>query len=112
MSPADDTLQVELEEYLNEMNINTTSSFIAAREAVKGFKKLGAEGVGGTYIHTGNKLNVLDVVPGPLVFGIGKAAARKLMQTASKDYRGQGYKCVCCPPADLASPRHQQLTCS
>lgn len=79
------------------MNANAGSLFMAAREAVRGFDKLGAGGAGGTFIFTGNKLNVIDL-PGVLVFGVGKAAAARLVQTASRAYREKGYKYVlnCC----------------
>ncbi len=71
------------------MNVNAYSVFVAAREAVRGFDKL--EGARGTFIFTGNKLNVIDV-PGVLVLGVGNAAAARTIQGASHAYGEKGYR--------------------
>ena len=70
------------------MNVNANSVFVAARESIAAFSK---GNTGGTFIFTGNKLNVIDI-PGMLVFGVGKTAAARIMQSASHAYRGKGYK--------------------
>ena len=64
------------------MNVNATSAWIAANEAVKGFEVLAAEDegfLGWTFIFTGNLLNT-TAAPGFLTFGMGKAAAAHLIQ--------------------------------
>ncbi|KAH8889026.1 NAD(P)-binding protein [Thozetella sp. PMI_491] len=90
-SPADNPLQVALESYTNDMNVNTTSAFVAAKEAVNGWAKLGPEAKGATFIYTGNKLNVIHL-PSVLVFGIGKTAAARIIHGASQSYQEKGYK--------------------
>jgi hypothetical protein len=73
------------------MSVNTTSSFIAAQEAVKSWAQTGTKG---TFIFTGNVLNVkyLPTVSGALAFAMGKSAAASLIQGASHGYKGKGYK--------------------
>jgi hypothetical protein len=70
------------------MDVNSTSAYAAAQEAVKGFSQTGT---GSTFIFTGNKLNVLGR-PEVLVFGMGKSAAAHLIRSASLAYGDQGYK--------------------
>ncbi len=91
LSSKTDPLNIELDQYLGDMDVNATSAVMAARESVKCFDKLGAEGVGSTFIYTGNKLNVMDI-PGVFLFGCGKAVASKLIQVASHAYKPKGYK--------------------
>jgi len=90
-SPPADPLDVELDSYTRDMNINATSVFVAAREAVRAFDQLGPGGEGLTFIFTGNKLNIMDI-PGMLVFGVGKTAAARIMQGASHGYKEKGHK--------------------
>jgi NAD(P)-dependent dehydrogenase (short-subunit alcohol dehydrogenase family) len=85
---AEDPLAVDYDKYAQDMDVNTNSVFTAAREAVAAFGKTSG---GGTFIFTGNKLNIVDI-PGMLVFGTGKAGAAKIMQGASHAYGGKGYK--------------------
>ncbi|KAI0386953.1 NAD(P)-binding protein [Hypomontagnella monticulosa] len=64
------------------LNINTVSPFVAAREAIKGFDKLGASGLGhsgGTFIFTGNLLNK-TAVQGLMSFGMQKGAGAHMIQ--------------------------------
>ncbi|KAI0179960.1 NAD(P)-binding protein [Hypoxylon sp. FL1284] len=65
-----------------DINVNAHSPYYAAKEAIKGFKKLGSEGLGpagGTFIFTGNALNIA-VLPGMMGFGMGKSAAAHMIQ--------------------------------
>ncbi|KJZ77085.1 hypothetical protein HIM_03406 [Hirsutella minnesotensis 3608] len=84
----DSTFALSLEEYRRDMDVNATSVYAAAKEAVAGFARTGP---GSTFIFTGNKLNVWgrDVV---LVFGMGKTATSHLIRTASSSFDGKGYK--------------------
>lgn len=67
------------------MAVNATSTYAAAREAVKGFQKMGP---GSTFIMTGNKLNT-TALPGVLCFGTGKSAAAHMIQKASVAYKNK-----------------------
>ncbi|KAI1505801.1 putative short chain type dehydrogenase [Biscogniauxia marginata] len=94
-SDAEHPFDSELDQFQDLLNVNVTSVYITAREAVKGFEKLGAEGLGpqgGTFIFTGNLLNG-TAVPGLLSFGIGKSASAHLIQhLALAAYPGKPYK--------------------
>jgi hypothetical protein len=72
------------------MDVNATSVFAAAKEAVDGFARTGP---GSTFIFTGNKLNVVGT-PQTLVFGMGKSAAAHLARAGSVSFPGKGYKSV------------------
>ncbi|KAI0179548.1 NAD(P)-binding protein [Hypoxylon sp. FL1284] len=70
-----DSLQMDL-------NINTVSAYAAASETVKGFDRLGTAGLGpagGTFIFTGNCLNV-GAVAGFMAFGMAKSAGAHMIQ--------------------------------
>jgi NAD(P)-dependent dehydrogenase (short-subunit alcohol dehydrogenase family) len=84
----EDPFQLTLEEYRLEMNANTSSAFVAAKEAVTGFAKTGP---GSTFFFTGNVLN-LKGKPDVLVFGMGKSAMAALVRSASLAYTDKGYK--------------------
>ncbi|ETS79152.1 hypothetical protein PFICI_09005 [Pestalotiopsis fici W106-1] len=79
-----------LEEYAHDTNINATSVYAAAKEAVEGFSKTGP---GSTFIFTGNKLNVAGFSHS-LVFGMGKSASAHLIRAANNSFEGKGYNVV------------------
>lgn len=59
-TPPDNPFANDLDTVHEIMDVNAVSVYVAAKEAVKGFEKLGAEGLGpagGTFIFTGNGLN-------------------------------------------------------
>lgn len=61
---------MELEEFRRGLNINTTSPYYAAREAVRSFEKLGPSGLGpdgGSFLFVGNGLNAI-ALPGFMTF--------------------------------------------
>ncbi|KAI1778632.1 NAD(P)-binding protein [Hypoxylon cercidicola] len=72
----------DIGEFQKYLNINTISAYIAAREAVKGFDKLGPSGLGAsgaTFIFTGNLLNI-GTMPGYMAFGMAKSAVSHMIQ--------------------------------
>ncbi|KAI6086003.1 NAD(P)-binding protein [Hypoxylon rubiginosum] len=77
------------------LNVNTNSPYFAANEAIKGFEKLGSEGLGpagGTFIFTGNALNIA-VLPRIMGFGMGKSASAHMIQhLALSAYSDKPYK--------------------
>ncbi|KAI1205173.1 NAD(P)-binding protein [Annulohypoxylon truncatum] len=95
MTPPDSPFEKGLEDFQAGMNVNTTTPFMVAREAVKGFEKLGPSQLGpagGTFIFTGNMLNVA-VMPGMLTFGMQKSAtANMIKHLAEAAYNGKPYK--------------------
>ncbi|OTA70015.1 NAD(P)-binding protein [Hypoxylon sp. EC38] len=92
---ADKPFDIDLERFEIGLKVNTTSTYIAAREAIKGFEKLGPSGLGpagGTFIFTGNILNI-TAVPGFMAFGMQKSASAHLIQSlAVGAYVGKPYK--------------------
>jgi hypothetical protein len=71
-----------IDEFQADMNVNATSAWVAAGETVKCFEDLGLDALGatgGTFIFTGNMLN-LSAAPGFLTFAMGKSAAAHLIQ--------------------------------
>ncbi|KAH8823711.1 putative short-chain dehydrogenases/reductase [Flagelloscypha sp. PMI_526] len=70
------------------MDINSTSAFVAGKEAVKAWATTGTKG---TFVFTGNKLNVISF-PNTLSFGMGKSASASLIRSAALGYKEKGYK--------------------
>ncbi|KAI1841962.1 hypothetical protein JX265_003009 [Neoarthrinium moseri] len=87
-STPDGAFTLGLEQFRNDMDVNTTSPYITAQEAIKGFAKTGP---GSTFIYTGNKLNVLGW-PSLLSCGMGKSAVAHMIRTANIAFPDKGYK--------------------
>ncbi|ESZ90250.1 hypothetical protein SBOR_9363 [Sclerotinia borealis F-4128] len=85
-----DLLYVPLDKFNEDLNVNVTSAYAAAHEAVEGFKTL-PEDVIRTFIYTGNVLN-RQIIPSLLAPGIGKAGAAHLIQSASEVYKKDEYR--------------------
>ena len=66
------------------MAINTTSAFVAAREAIASFQKSPDEHH--TFMYTGNAANE-GPVPGFLSLGAGKTAGAHIVQMADNLYK-------------------------
>lgn len=92
MSPEDPLCSLSLDEYHQSVAVNLTSAFVAAREAVAGFKELPASDAK-TFIYSGNKLNVMSD-PKTMPFGITKTAAARMVWDCCNVYRDQGLKYV------------------
>ncbi|KAI5918847.1 putative short chain type dehydrogenase [Camillea tinctor] len=92
---ADQPFDSDLDELRETLSVNTTSPYLAAREATKGFEKLEAQGLGpegATFIFTGNMLND-TAIAGLLTFGMGKTATAHMIQhLALAAYPGKPYK--------------------
>jgi hypothetical protein len=74
------------------MNINNTSVFVAAQQAVLGFAELPANAAR-TFFFTGNILNVAPL-PGFMDAGTGKSATSHMLMAAAAAYKDKGYKYV------------------
>lgn len=84
-------LDIPTKEFQRHLAVNTTSAFVAAREALSGFKKLGR----GDFFYTGNFL-VWNPIPKLLTLGLGKTASAHFIQIADSVWRekGMGYVSV------------------
>lgn len=85
-------LSLPVESFVDDLNINTISAYVAAQQAVNGWKTLPAE-TKKTFIYTGNCLNVTLVpVPIMLTLGTGKSASSYWVSLADTLYSAQGYR--------------------
>ncbi|PYH49587.1 SDR family NAD(P)-dependent oxidoreductase [Aspergillus saccharolyticus JOP 1030-1] len=78
------------EQFTRDLNINTTSPYVAAQLAVRGFETLPASAAR-TFLYTGNALNTI-AVPQFFTLGIGKAATAHMIEAAAVAYREKGFK--------------------
>jgi len=87
---AKNPLSFPLSDFTRDFNVNTTSMFVAAQQAVLGFEHLPAS-ASKTFIFTGNIMNETIILP---LFsnGVGKAAAAHIIQSAAAAYADRGYK--------------------
>ncbi|OJJ07193.1 hypothetical protein ASPVEDRAFT_46551 [Aspergillus versicolor CBS 583.65] len=90
----DSVLSISAEKFVNDLNVNTVSPYLAAQKAVEGWATL-PEDVKKTFIYTGNPLNV-QIVPMPLFLnlGVGKRASTYWIAAADELYAAKGYRCV------------------
>ncbi|KAH6843096.1 hypothetical protein B0I37DRAFT_383685 [Chaetomium sp. MPI-CAGE-AT-0009] len=89
-NPPNSPLSVPLEDFTQALNVNTTSAFVAAQQAVLAFEQLPAS-ASKTFIFTGNALNTTVLAPF-MVLGVGKSATSHMIQSAAAAYADKGYK--------------------
>ncbi|KAK0284506.1 hypothetical protein LTR35_000884 [Friedmanniomyces endolithicus] len=90
LTPPDDPLSATLDDLEASRKAGLDSAFIAAQEALKGFRTFAA-GTPTAFIYTGNTLNQI-AIPGVLPFALAKTAAAMLMEYAANAYGKDGYK--------------------
>lgn len=76
------------------MRINAFSAYVAAGEALTGFRSLPADSTAHRklFIYTGNTLNVTPLpVPSIVTLGMGKGAAASWVGIANRVYEGEGF---------------------
>lgn len=83
-------LSLPLSDFTRDLNVNTTSAFVAAQQATIGFAELPASS-SKTFIYTGNMLNT-TIIPPLLDLGVGKSATAHIIQTAAASYADRGFK--------------------
>ncbi|KAL4874966.1 putative short-chain dehydrogenase [Aspergillus karnatakaensis] len=83
-------LSLPLADFTRDLNINTTSAFVAAQEATLAFAEL-PDSTSRTYIYTGNVLNT-TTIPSLLSLGVGKSATAHIIQSAAAAYSDRGFK--------------------
>ena len=76
----------------SDLNVNVTSPYVAAQEAVKGFETLPAE-TKKTFIYTGNILNI-SIIPMPMMMtlGMGKSASAHWIGLADMLHSAKGIR--------------------
>ncbi|CRG89982.1 hypothetical protein PISL3812_07022 [Talaromyces islandicus] len=83
-------LSLALADFTRDFNVNTTSAFVAAQQAVASFEKLPGS-ASRTFIYTGNLLNTGPMAP-LLDLGVGKSATAHIIHSAANAYKDQGFK--------------------
>jgi hypothetical protein len=90
LNEAKDPLSLPLSDFTRDLNINTTSAFVAAQQAVLGFEQL-PQSASRTFVYTGNVLNTTIIAP-LMDQGVGKSATAHIIQSAAAAYTDRGYK--------------------
>ncbi|MCJ1282606.1 hypothetical protein MMC26_001931 [Xylographa opegraphella] len=90
LSDEKNPLSLALDNFVRDLNVNTTSAFVAAQQAVVGFEQL-PDSASKTFIYTGNILNTTTMVP-LMDAGAGKLATAHIIECAAIAYKDQGYK--------------------
>jgi len=98
-TPPKDPLSVSLDTFVNNLNINTTSAFVAAQQAALGFAEL-PETASKTFLYTGNILNEI-IIPRMLDQGAGKSATAHIIHSAAEGYKEKGFKQVSIPTVEI-----------
>lgn len=83
-------LSLPLKDFTRDLNINTTSVFVAAQQAVLAFTQL-PDSSSKTFIYTGNILNTTIIAP-LMDLGVGKSATAHMIQSAASAYKDRGFK--------------------
>ena len=92
LAAKDDPFEISLDTFQNHFDINTTSVFVAAKEAVASFASPSLpESASRTFIYTGNAMNFASF-PGIMTLGLGKSASAHLISAAAAGYAAKGYK--------------------
>jgi NAD(P)-dependent dehydrogenase (short-subunit alcohol dehydrogenase family) len=88
----DSVLSVPADNVALDLTVNTVSPYVAAQQAVSGWKALPSE-MKKTFIYTGNITNV-SIVPMPLMLdiGMGKSASAFWIGLADNLYSAQGFR--------------------
>lgn len=85
---------VPVDRFVADLNVNAVSPYVAAQEAVKGWKEMGKEEGGDkTFIFTGNMLNrTILPVDALVTLGVGKSASAYWVGLADEIHKGEGYR--------------------
>ncbi|KFY49125.1 hypothetical protein V495_00713 [Pseudogymnoascus sp. VKM F-4514 (FW-929)] len=85
-----DPLSIPLADFNRDLTVNTNSAYLAAQQAVLGFKEL-PDSASKTFIFTGNITNIVPVAR-LLDSGVGKSATAHIIESAALAYADQGFK--------------------
>jgi hypothetical protein len=89
-TPPDDPFSASLETLIESRDVGLDSAYIAAQEALKGFKEL-PDSVPTAFIYTGNALNQI-AIPGVLPFALPKVSAAMVIEYGANAYGHKGYR--------------------
>ena len=90
----ENTFNIELSTFESDLNINTTSVFVAIKEALASFASPSLpESASRTFIYTGNAMNFASF-DGLLTLGVGKSASAHMISSAAAAFESKGYKSV------------------
>ena len=88
----DDLFSIPEDAFQKDVQIAIVSSFVAGREAVRGFDTLPAD-VPKSFILIGNIQDVINLqIPAITTLGVGKAGAAYWVGTAAASYAKKGYR--------------------
>ncbi|VUC21458.1 unnamed protein product [Clonostachys rosea] len=89
---ADSVLSLPLDEYNSDLNVNSTSAYVAAQQAALGWETLPSD-TKKSFIYTGNILNI-SILPVPtlLTLGVGKAASAYWLGLSDATYAAKGFR--------------------
>lgn len=79
-----------LADFESDIAINTTSLYVAVKEALVSFDALPSTAAK-AFLYTGNKLNE-GPAPALLTLGVGKVSSAQIIELASTVYGKKGYK--------------------
>lgn len=85
----DNPLTLSTAQLEHDLAVNTTSAYVAASEAVKGFETLPKEWPK-SFIYTGNGLNVIPQ-PRFVSLGLAKTAMAHVLECCTLAFQGKGY---------------------
>lgn len=88
---ASEPFAISLEAFNQDLAINTTSAFVALKEAIASFTALPPSSAR-TFLYTGNCLNEAPLSVGLLTLGVGKSATAHMIAFADKAYGGKGWR--------------------
>lgn len=83
-------LSLPLADFNRDLQINTTSAFVAAQQAALSFEQL-PDHRSKTFIYTGNILNLTHIAS-LLDLGVGKSATAHIIRSAAAAYSDRGFK--------------------
>lgn len=87
---AQSPLTLSSADFIRDLNVNTTSAFVAAQQALQSFETLPSSAAR-TFIYTGNILNTVTMAR-LLDLGVGKSATAHIIESASAAYSDRGFK--------------------
>lgn len=89
-TPPDDPFSAPLEALKASRNVGLDSAYIAAQEALRGFREP-TNSFPTAFIYTGNTLNQI-AIPGVLPFALAKVAVAMLIEYGANAYGNKGYR--------------------
>lgn len=92
MAFSKDPFEIDLATFQDHLTINTTSAFVAIKQALKSFASPNLpKDAAKTFIYTGNAMN-FGPFAGLLTLGVGKSASANMLAAAAAAYKDKGYK--------------------